>query len=253
MTARHLSAYAPRARLGVIVPPTNTVNEAEWARLMPEGVTFHTTRMVLHSDTTSDAGRAALRADLDASIALLTQARVDVVAYACTAGSMATPADSIPDDMTARSGTPCITTAAAIVAALRALGVRRVAVATPYHQALNDHEVHFLSDHGFEVTAIAGLGIGANGPQEYPRIAETPLAGVRAHALSVLGRGEDALLITCTDFPTLPLITGLEAETGLPVVTSNTATLWQALRRAGIADALPQGGQLFSHDMKEPA
>jgi maleate isomerase/arylmalonate decarboxylase len=251
--ARHLSAYGPRARLGVIVPPTNTVNEAEWARMIPEGVTFHTTRMPLHSDTTSEAGRASLRADLDSAIGLLAQAHVDVVAYACTAGSMATPAESIPDEMTARSGTPCITTAAAIVAALRALGVRRLAVATPYHAALNDHEARFLADHGFDVTAIKGLGLGANGPQDYPRIARTPLDEVRAHALSVLGRDEQALLVTCTDFPTLPLIAGLEAETGLPVVTSNSATLWQALRRAGIHDAVPQGGQLFYRNAREVA
>ncbi|KPQ05543.1 MAG: maleate isomerase [Rhodobacteraceae bacterium HLUCCA12] len=242
---RHLSSYGYRARLGLIVPPTNTVNESEWSRMMPEGVSFHTTRMRLHSDTTSPEGRAGLWDDLDGAIGLLTPARVDVVAYACTAGSIATPADSIPEQMTARSGVDCVTTAAAIVAALAALDVRRVAVATPYHQALNDHETAFLEAHGIAVTAIAGLGIGANGPQEFPRIAETPLERVREHAMAVLGGDEQALLITCTDFPSLPLIAALERETGLPAVTSNTATLWQALRRAGIGDAVPGGGRLF--------
>ncbi len=242
---RHLSSYGPRARLGLIVPPTNTVNESEWARMMPEGVSFHSMRMALHSDTTSTEGRARLWTELDQAIAMLTPARVDVVAYACTAGSIAIPAESIPEQMTARSGADCVTTAASIIAALKAMDVRSVAVATPYHQALNDHEVEFLEAHGFQVTAISGLGIGANGPQEFPRIAETPLEQVRAHAKSVLGGNEQALLITCTDFPTLPLIEALEQETGLPVISSNTATLWQALRKAGIADAARDGGQLF--------
>ena len=242
---RHLSSYGPRARLGLIVPPTNTVNESEWARLMPDGVSFHTTRMALHSDTTSPEGHARLWADLDKAIALLAPARPDVVAYACTAGSIAIPAASIPEQMSERSGVNCVTTAAAIIAALKALDVNRVAVATPYHQALNDHEAEFLLAHGIRVSAIRGLGIGAAGPQDFPRIAETPLAHVREHVKGVLGGDEQALLITCTDFPSLPLIDALEKETGLPVISSNTATLWHALRRAGIADAVPGGGRLF--------
>lgn len=242
---RHSSTYSWRAKLGLIVPPTNTVNEAEWSRLVPEGVTFHTVRMPLHADTTSEAGKRALEADLDAAIGELKKARVDVVAYACTAGSMVVPAEAIPQAMTARTGVATVTTAAAIVTALRALGVRRLCVATPYHDALNDHEVHFLGHSGFEVLAIRGLGIGAGGPQEYVRIAETPLGAVAAHARGVMRPGADALLISCTDFPTLPLIDTLETELAMPVISSNTATLWAALRTAGIADALP-AGRLFS-------
>lgn len=238
----HASVYGARARLGLIVPPTNTVNEAEWARMMPEGVSFHSHRMPLH--TGHDAER--LIADLAEVFALLGQCGPDAIAYACTAGSMTTPVEALPEALTARTGIRALTTAAAIVAALRALGVRRLSVATPYAQALNDHEVGFLQAHGFEVARLIGLGIGAGGPQEYIRIARTPLADVAAHARAAFVPGSDALLITCTDFPTLPLIAPLEAEFGVPVVTSNQATLWAALRAAGLADAVAAGGALFA-------
>lgn len=244
MGERHASAYGPRARLGLIVPPTNTVNEAEWARMVPAGVSFHTHRMALHADTTSAAGRAGLMADLDAVCAILGQCDPDVIAYACTAGSMVTPAEALPEAVTARVGRPVLSTAAAIVAALRTLGVRRLSVATPYAQALNEHEAHFLSDHGFEVARLVGLGIGAGGPQEYVRIARTPLAAVAAHARAAFVPGSEALLITCTDFPALPLIEPLEAELGVPVVTSNQATLWAALRQVGVDDGIAGGGRL---------
>lgn len=250
---RHLSAYGPRARLGLIVPPTNTVNEAEWARAMPPGVTFHTHRMRLHGDTESASGRAALMADLDAAFAMLAPARPDVIAYACTAGSMVTPAASLPDALAARAGIAAVTTAAAIVAALRALGVRRLSVATPYAEALNAHEAAFLAAHGFEVLRLVGLGIGAGGPQEYVRIAETPLAALHAHARAAFVPGSDALLLTCTDLPVQTLIAPLEAELGVPVVTSNQATLWTALRRAGLADAVPGLGRLLDlPDLSSP-
>ena len=243
---RHAATYAPRARLGLIVPPTNTVNEGEWARMVPDGVTFHTMRMALHADTTSAEGQAALWRDLEDALKLLVPCRPDVIAYACTAGSMIIPPESVADRMAARAALPCITTALAIIHALRALGAARVAVATPYHDALNDHEVHFLEACGIATTRLVGLGIGAGGPQEYIRIAETPRDQVRAHVRSAVTPDAQALLISCTDFPALTLVPELEAEFGIPVVTSNTATLWAALRAAGITDAVGGGGRLFN-------
>ncbi|MHC9237695.1 maleate cis-trans isomerase family protein [Pseudooceanicola sp. 502str34] len=243
---RRQLSYGQRGRLGLICPPTNTVNEAEWAQLVPEGVTFHSHRMKLHPDTTSEAGLAGLHADLDAAIAMLKVADVDVVAYACTAGSMISPARALPEALTARNGIATVTTAAAIVGALQALGVTKISVATPYHDALNDHEVHFLADHGIEVLSIAGLGLGAKGPAEFPLIAQTPLDMVAAHARTTFAEGSQALLLSCTDFPTLPLIPTLEAELGVPVISSNTATLHGALAAAGLEDlAIAGAGRLL--------
>lgn len=241
---RHLSTYSGRAKIGLIVPPTNTVNEAEWTRMMPAEVTFHTVRMPLHAP--GHGSPDAIARDIAAKAAELTPAGVDAVAYACTAGSMVTPPQSLPDAVTALAGVPVVTTAAAIVKALRHLGTARVSVATPYHDALNQHEADFLAAAGIETLAIEGLGIGANGPSDYPRIAQTPINKVMDHARSVFRQGSDALLITCTDFPTLPIIQRLEDELSVPVVTSNQATLWDALRTVGIADTVPNAGVLLS-------
>ncbi|EAQ02229.1 Putative decarboxylase [Pseudooceanicola batsensis HTCC2597] len=242
MPTRHVSAYSYRAKLGLIVPPTNTVNEAEWAQLMPAGVTFHTHRMPLHG-----AGQdEALMADLSASVALLAQSGADAVAYACTAGSMTVPASRLPEAATGTTGHRVLTTSAALIEALRALGAERISIATPYAQAVNDHEVEFLSAHGIETLAIAGLGIGSGGPHEFVQIARTPLEEVRKHAVEIFDPASDALLIACTDFPTLPLIPDLEATLGVPVVTSNQATLWAMLRAVGIGDHLPGAGRLFA-------
>ncbi len=241
MTLRPASSYSTRARLGLIVPPTNSVNEAEWQRLMPEGVTFHSHRMKLHA-----ADDAALMPDLLAAIEVLGQVRPDAIAYACTAGSMTTPSSRMPDIASDGSGHRVLTTSHALVLALRALGARRISVATPYAEALNTHEVEFLAAHGIDTLAIAGLGIGGGGPHEYVRIAQTSLAEVRAHALATCAPESDALLLACTDLPTLPLLAELEAELGVPVISSNTATLWAMLRACGILDAVPGGGRVFA-------
>ena len=237
--------YGPRARLGLIVPPTNTANEAEWQLMVPGGVSVHTTRMPLHTDTTSEAGLAALYADVERAASDLHQASVDVIAYGCTAGSMTDPMTALGDFVTERTGVPAVTTAASLVGALRALGASRVALATPYHDALNEHEREFLGQNGIEVVAMAGLGIGAGGPHEYVGIARVGLDEVRRHALAVDRPEAQALLISCTDFATLPLIEELEASTGKPVVTSNQATLWAALRAAGDQGRLEGMGALL--------
>jgi maleate isomerase/arylmalonate decarboxylase len=133
------------------------------------------------------------------------------------------------------------------VAALKALAVGRLSVATPYADRLNEHETHFLEENGFTVERLIGLGIGANGPAEYIRIAETPIDKVAAHARAAFVPGSDALLITCTDFPTLPLIGDLEAELGVPVVTSNQGTFWAILRAVGIDDRFERFGRLLAN------
>lgn len=242
---RHDSVYSWRGKIGLIVPPTNTVNEAEWQIMAPEGVTVHATRMALHLDTHSDEGKRKLHADIEQAVRDLAQAAPDAIAYGCTAGSMVNPPSSLPDFMTGIAGLPCVTTAASILQALRALGVFRIVMASPYHDALNAHETEFLAANGVETVQAAGLGIGANGPSDFPKIAKTPLETILDLVRSVDRDEAQAVFIACTDFPVMGLIESLEQELGKPVVTSNQATFWAALRAAGIEDRLEGYGRLL--------
>jgi maleate cis-trans isomerase len=239
------TSYGRRAKIGLIVPPTNTVNEAEWQVMLPEGVTLHVTRMPLHADTTSEHGKQALYADIEKSVSDLAQAGLSVIAYGCTAGSMVQPLNQLSDFMSDISGTPCVTTAASIVEALQALNVSKIAIATPYHDALNDHEVAFLKSNDIETLKIAGLGIGAGGAQEYIQIARTPAETIKNQVLSIDLADAEAILISCTDFPTLALIPELEKELGKPVISSNQTTFWASLRAAGIKDRFEKFGKLL--------
>ena len=241
MTHAYYRPYGWHAKIGLIVPLTNTVNEAEWARMAPEGVTVHVTRMALHQG--DDA--AALDRDISAAIASLAPAGPDVIAYGCTAGSMVSPLDRLTGRMREIGGIPAVATAPAIVHALRAIGARRIALATPYHDALNRHEMDFFAANGIETVAHKGLGIGAGGAHEYVNIARVPKDAVLAHARSADNRGAEALVISCTDFATLEALPQLERDLGKPVISSNLATWWQALRAAGIEDRYSGYGRLL--------
>ena len=232
-----------RARIGVIVPPSNTVNETEFNRLKPDGVTFHFTRSPLHPDPAAD-GFAEMMRDLDRACGELASCAVDLVAYGCTSGSMACPADRLLGKLREASGAEGISTAGAILAALETLGVGRVAMATPYTAETNAHEADYLADHGIEVVASAGLGLNTSlrKIQEISRVAP---GTVFDHALAVDRPEAEALLICCTDFNSVDVVEPLEEALGKPVVTSNTATLWAALRALGIDDRIAGCGRLL--------
>jgi maleate isomerase/arylmalonate decarboxylase len=147
--------------------------------------------------------------------------------------------------MRAVSGIAAVTTAAAIVHAVRAMGVSRIALATPYQEATNRHEIAFLEACGIATVASSALGVKVGGSLGYSGISETPLETIREQARGVMHPDAQALVVSCTDYPVLTLIPELERELGVPVITSTTATLWAALRAVGIDDAVPGAGRLL--------
>jgi len=55
----------------------------------------------------------------------------------------------------------------------------------------------------------------------------------------------DAIFISCTNFRTLEIIESLENKLGKPVVTSNSASMWQMLRVIQDTRVIPGAGRLF--------
>ncbi|MGE0747990.1 MAG: aspartate/glutamate racemase family protein [Rhodospirillales bacterium] len=233
-----------RARIGVIVPNSNTMNETEFNRMAPDGVTVHFTRTTLHPHPAEDDFKTMLD-DTARAAEILAQCKVDVIAFGCTSGSMACPSDRLLGTMKGSGKVPAVSVAGALLAAFKALGITRIAMATPYTDATNEHEKEFLEEHGITVVAMAGLQLNyaLEGIQKISRV---PPDQIYAHAKSVDRPDAQAVLICCTDFGSSPVVARLEKELGKPVITSNTATFWAALRAAGVKDPLPGYGRLLA-------
>ena len=137
---------------------------------------------------------------------------------------------------------PCTTMSHAIVAALRALGMQRVAVATSYIGELNDRLVDYLTVSGFDVTAIEGLSI--TGVKEVGEVTPQTLIAL---SKSVLARdpSADGIFISCGGLLTLDVIPPLEAQLGLPATASSPAGFWDVMRLAGQDPSSPGYGRLF--------
>lgn len=141
------------------------------------------------------------------------------------------------------SGVPGTTTMTAVLAALDALDVEKIAVATSYIQSVDDALADVLRASGREVVAIKGMGIlksidmGDLAPETNCQFAREMLHEAK---------GAEACLLSCGNWRTLEAIEPLETEFGIPVLTSNQTGLWQVLKMSGIApDDVIGGGRLF--------
>lgn len=235
--------YGDRARIGFLVPSGNQVSEPELHAMMPQGVSALITRLELRGSSEPELLRMV--EDLEPASRLLAHARPALLAFHCTAVSTFVPAmaDDILRRMTAATGLPATATAEGILAALAALGARRVLLVTPYIAAVHEREIAFLAAHGIEVVGGSMLGLNSNA-----EMAVLPPARIldQVRAAAVASPGAEACFISCTAIRSAPLIAPLEAELGVPVVTSNQIMAWHALRRCGIADAVPGFGRLMT-------
>lgn len=238
------SPYGWRARIGLVVPSINKVAEPEFWRLAPPGVAFHAARAANRGATTEESYFKMAEAALDAAEDLAT-AEVDLVLYACTSGSVVCPLPKLLADMRQRSGLPTIATITSVVAALRALGAKRVALATPYVDFVNESEERFLEDYGFHVTSVYGLQMGET-QEERRGIGRVPPQHVYRMARLVDRPDADAIFISCTNLATLDVIAQIEADLGKPVVTSNQASFWSCLRLLGLPDRIEGYGKLLA-------
>jgi maleate cis-trans isomerase len=238
-------ALSSRARVGLIVPPNNTVNEAEWAAFMPPGVSFHCARFHLNPASRSSEEIATLKEGLAGACGLLAEADLDAIAFGCTAPSAINPRRDMETWMQGITKQPCVTAAAAVVDALVALGVRKVALLSPFSGALTEHEANFMRGEGLEVVATHSLGHQTYAPGRKLEIHRIPPKDVAATAMGLDLQAAEALVLSGTNLVTMEVIAELEAALGLPVVSSNQATLWSTLRKARIDDRLPLG-RLFA-------
>lgn len=235
--------YGDRARLGVIVPSGNHVAEPEIHAMLPVGVAALFTRLPLTGS--SEPQLRAMTEALEPAARLLADARPNLIGFHCTAVSTFAPesAEAIRLRIEAASGLPAYATADGILAALDALRVRRVALITPYISAVHAREIAFLTAHGIEVVGGQHWDLDTNA--EMGRVPPSEITARTRAAIAVLPAAE-ACFVSCTAIRSGVTIAALEAELGLPVITSNQVFVWHGIRLLGIADGIEGFGRLMT-------
>ncbi len=245
MTRRTLEGDGRRARLGIVVPSVNTVMEPWAQRTVPEGVSVLAARMFIPPATTAESLIEMDRSEGKMAIRQLSSVFPDVIAYGCTASSIVQGLDydsHLRAEISETYKVPATTAAHAILTAADALGARKASIVSPYTKEVDEAEHRYFESAGLEVLGGACLGISDG----------FGLAEPEPEVLFELGRKgfdprSDALIMTCLNTRSHTVIDRLEKALGKPVITSTQATLWHALRLAGITDRLPGFGRLLDN------
>jgi maleate isomerase len=232
----------PRARLGFLCVANAGLTEGDMFAMRPPGVGLSFTRVAMQTVCTV-ASLAAMEHDLDAALSPFMPGRddVDVITYNCTSGSFVIGEDVIRARIeAARPGVKGTTLLTGVVAALRALDVRRLVVATAYTPDIDALEKAYLESRGFEVLAIQGMNLLTD--VEMNRV---PPKFIAEFAASLDRPDADAIFISCGALRSLEAIPEIERRLGKPVIGSNQASFWHALRLAGIEDRVQGFGRLL--------
>lgn len=224
-TLAALDAAADRTvRVGLLLPWANVAVETELARLGLRHTVFHHARLVPASRTTAiDASfwhglREASAQALDS----LSHIPLDAVMLACTSAGF-TGGPPLPDGV--------FTAFDALLRALTEAAVARVVLVTPYPAPVTEAEAAAFAEAGVEVLAHASLGL----DDGYPEVTPDQILALVGQLPEDAVWSAEAVVLSCTGWHTLPVITELEHRFGRPVLSSNLAMALLAARaRAGV-------------------
>jgi maleate isomerase len=231
--AELISGPAPQVGVGVIVPFDFTRDRELW-RWTPRDTSLFLARtdpvpMRDNLDMVSALGDPTLVAD---AARQLCASAIASLLYACTACTFVdgrAGEAAIAQSVSAVATAPVRTTSGAVVQALSALNVERVALVHPYSEPVSDRMRSYLDEVGIEVVAARSIDValGEAPTATYAQVADMARATDTPRA--------EAVFVSCTGLPTYDLIAPIETELGKPLVTANQAGLWSVLHAAGRA------------------
>jgi len=242
-------------KIGQIVPSSNTTMETEIPAMLrareqirAERFTFHSSRMRMKKVVKEEL--AAMDGESDRCAVELSDARVDVLGYACLVAIMAmgpgyhhqSQARLQKRTQDAGADIRVITSAGALVDSLHHMGIGSIALVAPYMKPLTQTVVDYIEAEGITVVDHIALEIPDNldvarhDPARLPDI----VAGLSM-------AGADAIVLSaCVQMPSLPAIAQVEARFRKPVVTAAVATTFQMLRALELETVVPGAGALLS-------
>ncbi|WP_027256230.1 maleate cis-trans isomerase family protein [Leisingera aquimarina] len=236
-----------RAKIGVLVPYSNTNLEPDMMLMRAPDTTVHFQRLGGYDvDEIPGSGQMAGLgvSDISHDLRMISGVRPDVVLYGCTSATLTHGPgfdEKLAQDIEAGSGALSFTAAGALVDAIKALGATKVGFSSPYLGEINTQAMDFLAQNQIATVKCADVGreLGNYGQGELTPEEVFDLACQADHPQA------QAIVLSCTDMRAVEAVERIEAHLGKPVVTSNQAMMFCLMRALGLPrhDALP--GRLF--------
>lgn len=218
-------------RIGLMVPVNNTTMEPELLAWLPPGSSCRTLRIPRGNGTLTPQDLPAYVAQAIKLAQLFAADDIDLVVYGCTAaGFMLGPSRDaeIAAQLSEVTGKPVVTTASAMIIALRHLGAGTISLVTPYLDPVNERLRKFVEDSGITVNLLASFR--AQSVDDLAAITPAQIARLSREVMRESCDECDVLFIACSQLPTHGILSGLERDIGRPAWSSIRATAWHACR-----------------------
>jgi maleate isomerase len=237
-----------RAKIGIVVPSTNTTMEPEMHSMAPPGVTFHTARLYLAQSsirTPEEAQKAAaaFQDALEIAIRDIMTAQVDHLMIGVSALSFmggVIGGQRFEEGLKKITSVSITSASAAAIAALQLYDVRRIGILSPHPAMFDEHYLRFFTESGYEVAKLHRIDCPTT-----LAIAMVEETRIRAALQDLSEAGSEAIVQVGTDLVFTRLAEEAERWLGRPVLAVNAAMLWHALRAHDIQDRLSGLGSIL--------
>ena len=232
-----------RKRIGYIGPTVMEVVPYEFYKFAPDGVGL--VGVTCNIDDWSAEWFDKALAQVAAAAAYLGSRGVDFVVHG--GGPLVVARgkgfdEIIVNDIEKAAGVHATTGVRAAMEALRRVGARRIAIASPYPERHNRAMADYLEAHGFVIAGAEGMDV------PFKRLQTVAPADIRTFAEKVLSAagGCDALYLPCPQWQAAQFVDALERDIGIPVIAYTHASFFVAFKALGLNEPIVGHGRLLA-------
>ena len=232
----------PNPRIGLIALASDFMIEKDFINVIKDkNIDFFVNRIECYNPLTRENLIKMSEKVTEVTKDILPDEKIDCVVYACTSGTIAAGYNSIEKKVKIAKPEAKVTTpSTAAIKALKKLKIQKLSIFTPYSKRLNDEVVEYFKKENFEVTSNSYFDIESD--IDIGKVDQNYLYEV----LSKIDlKDADALFVSCTALPVLPIIEKLEKKLNKPVMSSNQALIWDTLENIGKNNSVKGFGKLF--------
>ena len=229
-------------RIGLIALASDFMIEKDFINVIKDrDIDFFVNRIECYNPLTKENLIKMSNKITDVAKDILPDQYIDCVVYGCTSGTIAAGYNSIEQKVKAAKPMANVTTpSSATINALKKLNIKKISLFTPYPKKLNDEVLEYFKSEGFEITSNSYFDIAAD--YDIGKVDQNYLYDV----LSKIDlNGAEALFVSCTALPVLPIIDKLEKKLNTIVLSSNQTLIWDTLVKIKKNNSVKGFGKLF--------
>ena len=164
-----------------------------------------------------------------------------VTNYGCTSGTIAIGEDKVKEKiLLAKQNCYVTTPVTSAIKAFKQMNIKKIALFTPYPDAVNKTILDYFTQKKIEVSSFASLNLNLDSA-----IANVDPDYILEISSKLEIKNADALFISCTALPVLNILDKLENKIQKPVLSSNQTLIWDTIRSTGYKSPIKGYGKLL--------